>query len=297
MRMMPGLFDRTESKRQLHSTAAAIRGGAIAAALSLGWNASSTAHHGITAQFDTSTTFELSGVVTELEFVNPHAYVYFDVAGGVRRRGAVALRVARRHRFAPFRVERGNVQSGYGNRRTGLSGSSGSADLLPGQRHLCQRRYGGAVRAAHGRSCRRQRERAPGAACRRQPQHRWRLGPAATVAGRSECARRRSRPRPAGSQRHGHGNGCIHTAHRTRLIGRGRVRVGGQSPLSMHGSEHLCRLDVRPARQSHRPGRRPDHAHVRLHGHRQGRPPGCGRASGGHRARPGRIFDRALGGR
>ena len=81
MRMMPGLFDRTESKQQLHSMAAAIRGGAIAAALSLGWNASSTAHHGITAQFDTSTTFELSGVVTELEFVNPHAYVYFDVAG------------------------------------------------------------------------------------------------------------------------------------------------------------------------------------------------------------------------
>ncbi len=49
------------------------------AALTLAWSASCLAHHGITAQFDTSTTFEISGVVTDLEFVNPHAYVYFDV--------------------------------------------------------------------------------------------------------------------------------------------------------------------------------------------------------------------------
>ena len=48
--------------------------------LALGCAASATAHHGITAQFDTSTTFEISGVVTDLSFVNPHAYVYFDVA-------------------------------------------------------------------------------------------------------------------------------------------------------------------------------------------------------------------------
>ena len=37
------------------------------------------AHHGITGQFDTSTTFEVSGVVTSLDFVNPHSYVNFDV--------------------------------------------------------------------------------------------------------------------------------------------------------------------------------------------------------------------------
>ena len=88
MRTMTGMFYQAESKRGPHSTVAANRGGAfgggafgsgaIAAALSLGWVTSATAHHGITAQFDTSTTFEISGVVTELEFVNPHAYVYFD---------------------------------------------------------------------------------------------------------------------------------------------------------------------------------------------------------------------------
>ncbi|MFL2546213.1 MAG: DUF6152 family protein [Candidatus Rariloculaceae bacterium] len=37
------------------------------------------AHHGITGQFDTSTTFEISGVVTGLDFVNPHSYVNFEV--------------------------------------------------------------------------------------------------------------------------------------------------------------------------------------------------------------------------
>ena len=78
MRMMTGIFDRTESGGVLRSTVASIKGVAIAAALSLGWAAPSTAHHGITAQFDTATTFEISGVVTDLEFVNPHAYVYFD---------------------------------------------------------------------------------------------------------------------------------------------------------------------------------------------------------------------------
>lgn len=80
--MMTRNLGRTESKWVLSSTAASIKGVAVAAAMSLGWSASSTAHHGITAQFDTSTTFEISGVVTDLEFVNPHACVYFDVTEG-----------------------------------------------------------------------------------------------------------------------------------------------------------------------------------------------------------------------
>ncbi len=38
------------------------------------------AHHG-PGQFDSSQTVEVSGVVTDIRFVNPHGYVYFDVAG------------------------------------------------------------------------------------------------------------------------------------------------------------------------------------------------------------------------
>lgn len=36
------------------------------------------AHHGSSGQFDTSTTIELSGEITRIRLVNPHAYVYFD---------------------------------------------------------------------------------------------------------------------------------------------------------------------------------------------------------------------------
>lgn len=81
MRVTAGTFGPSTSKRDLRSTGAAFRVVSIAAALTMGWAASTTAHHGITAQFDTSTTFDIAGVVTDLEFVNPHAYVYFDVTG------------------------------------------------------------------------------------------------------------------------------------------------------------------------------------------------------------------------
>lgn len=41
--------------------------------------ASILAHHGHTSQFDPETIIELSGEITDLAFVNPHAYVYVDV--------------------------------------------------------------------------------------------------------------------------------------------------------------------------------------------------------------------------
>jgi Family of unknown function (DUF6152) len=36
------------------------------------------AHHSITAEFDTSKSFTVKGVLTRIEWVNPHAYVYLD---------------------------------------------------------------------------------------------------------------------------------------------------------------------------------------------------------------------------
>lgn len=44
------------------------------------------AHHGTAGQFDHSQSLEVAGVVKKIRFVNPHSYVYFDVAnddGGV----------------------------------------------------------------------------------------------------------------------------------------------------------------------------------------------------------------------
>jgi hypothetical protein len=44
------------------------------------------AHHSVTAEFDPSKSFSVSGVITKLEWVNPHVYIYVDVKddkGGV----------------------------------------------------------------------------------------------------------------------------------------------------------------------------------------------------------------------
>lgn len=44
------------------------------------------AHHGTAGQFDETKSVKVSGVVTKIEFVNPHSYVYFNVTnpkGGV----------------------------------------------------------------------------------------------------------------------------------------------------------------------------------------------------------------------
>lgn len=46
-------------------------------------SASGFAHHGVNAQFDTSKTIEVTGTVTNVRFVNPHAYIYFDVINSV----------------------------------------------------------------------------------------------------------------------------------------------------------------------------------------------------------------------
>lgn len=37
------------------------------------------AHHSVTAEFDTSKSFTVSGTITKLEWVNPHIYMYVDV--------------------------------------------------------------------------------------------------------------------------------------------------------------------------------------------------------------------------
>lgn len=40
-----------------------------------------SAHHSSAPHFDRDTTIELDALVTDVKFVNPHAYVYFDVEG------------------------------------------------------------------------------------------------------------------------------------------------------------------------------------------------------------------------
>ncbi len=37
------------------------------------------AHHSLSGQFDVAATFELEGVVSRVDWVNPHTYLYVDV--------------------------------------------------------------------------------------------------------------------------------------------------------------------------------------------------------------------------
>ncbi len=39
------------------------------------------AHHAVNSQFDVTKNVAMTGVLTKVELINPHTYIYFDVAG------------------------------------------------------------------------------------------------------------------------------------------------------------------------------------------------------------------------
>jgi hypothetical protein len=41
--------------------------------------APAAAHHSLTAEFNPDTTITVKGVMTSIEWINPHIYIYFDV--------------------------------------------------------------------------------------------------------------------------------------------------------------------------------------------------------------------------
>ena len=51
---------------------------ALAAAAALFCALPLVAHHAVSAEFDSSKTVTLKGVVSKVEWVNPHIFVYFD---------------------------------------------------------------------------------------------------------------------------------------------------------------------------------------------------------------------------
>ena len=49
------------------------------AAFALAVTSSSFAHHSVTGQFDAADRLELNGVISKIDWVNPHIYVHLDV--------------------------------------------------------------------------------------------------------------------------------------------------------------------------------------------------------------------------
>ena len=58
-------------------TAAAI---VLAGVLTLAGAAPARAHHAFEAEYDANKVVNLTGIVTKLDWINPHAYVFLDVA-------------------------------------------------------------------------------------------------------------------------------------------------------------------------------------------------------------------------
>lgn len=73
----------------------AARGLTVLAMAALGAGAA-FAHHSLAGQFDTSKSFAISGVVSRVDWINPHVYVFVDVkdGGGVKTYRLESLPVA-----------------------------------------------------------------------------------------------------------------------------------------------------------------------------------------------------------
>ena len=56
-----------------------LRGGLVLAAWVAFSSPPALAHHSVAGQFDTSKPVTLKGVVSKVEWINPHVYVYLDV--------------------------------------------------------------------------------------------------------------------------------------------------------------------------------------------------------------------------
>ena len=69
-------------------------GGAVALCAAFLWAGSVSAHHALQAQFDTEKPLSLEGTLSRIEWINPHAYFWFDVkdeSGEVKQWGAETI--------------------------------------------------------------------------------------------------------------------------------------------------------------------------------------------------------------
>ena len=47
--------------------------------VTLGFGMPALAHHSVVGQFDTTNIVELTGVITQIDWINPHTYIHIDV--------------------------------------------------------------------------------------------------------------------------------------------------------------------------------------------------------------------------
>ena len=72
---------------------------AIAVAGTLLLGGAAWGHHSFAAEFDSKKPVSITGVISKLDWVNPHAYVYLDVkdaSGATARRGGLRAAISSR---------------------------------------------------------------------------------------------------------------------------------------------------------------------------------------------------------
>ena len=115
--LIPARFSRRQADASANrlltraaTTGAAVRG-VLASCVALGFAGPASAHHGF-GNFDTKSEVTLKGTIERLEFVNPHAYVYFEAMARRWPAAPFPLRDAQRNRAAPLRLDTGMFKPG-----------------------------------------------------------------------------------------------------------------------------------------------------------------------------------------
>ena len=91
------------------------RGGALAVLALLWMPVLATAHHSVQAEFDMKKPVTITGVVTKIEWINPHSYLYLDVkddAGKVKKWSFEMAGPGGLRRAGMSRSDRGGIKPG-----------------------------------------------------------------------------------------------------------------------------------------------------------------------------------------
>ena len=78
------------------------------------------AHHSLTAEFDPNATISVKGVMTSIEWINPHIYIYFEVVDKDGKKSQFAVET-----FPP-----NHMRSRYGLTKQLLSADFGKKETL-----------------------------------------------------------------------------------------------------------------------------------------------------------------------
>ena len=95
---------------------------ALAAAAALFSALPLAAHHAVSAEFDSSKVVTLKGVVSKVDWVNPHIFVYFDVKDESGKVTTWRLQSAAAHVLQRQRPDKRQVDRWLRGHRYGISG-------------------------------------------------------------------------------------------------------------------------------------------------------------------------------